>query len=1294
VIIRNLDKDLGKNGDYSGKFRGANMAKQFKARKFLSIIALFSFIAIQPQPIQAGFWSWITWPFYALFDSDKDAEQPTRPTPSRDLEMQEIQPEKIKKSANRSLFSRISSWGSNFKSFVSSLFSRKPKNSTLPASPEASDANNDNQTSTQESSKPQAAPESQPTNPHDSMSNQEKSHAWLENINAETSADHSPRPSISPSSSETDIVLRNCQAVDQQALSDEKRRMIGAIALNNAKIIFDPTRQTLTFNIPSQINPENMNRFIIDTRDSQHLAKNLRNALTSLSEQDLQRLCECFKLPMNKEKSHIISDIFSHLQTRISKQLPLQTTVQQNDGSDRPLVIEDLEVQHDISSESCEIANESGIDDFLDAREASEEADGSSYEHINDTEGSSFTDIQASNPAALVAHETFALHKNRIRQYCETYAQENNLNANEYLAHVVQQVNLGGRYAYQILNGQLAVSKDKATLQSIIETLMWYFYSEHLGQSMEGNGFEEGTFIVPKEFAPFFEAAGYHRISSHAKLLNPGTNIGNDSDNLPQSKGHILSLQLHHPNLKNYCLIKPENHGTSGIKNTAFHLIEFAQAQIRKIKFFQQTFGMKSDDDEAYRKERIPSDIKKQYQELVQDFRLGNAETEKFIKDASIGIFAIYKNAKSLDNSKFNLTLRKKARAFISMLESRYDHLNIRIGREVILSKEDLLLSSWIYDQKTNSNQAPNNEHPCLASAITLINLKALMGQQMNGVVTNKSLDDAIKAHIESLAETSEQALKNISNSLLKEYLVNTVTICNDLQSRADFLDHICNTQFFEYDHQQPLVHQIKLNRCKEEINAEIQRQFSDLIEQYPYQSNSLSGITVKTPEDDKLKKALEQLNNESTGMKKITEFRMILGGNFSSLKSLVTRFCNTITNQALRLYEEGKIKEAIELCQEVHDKGIKIINNAIKQATKNGFYTPQHHAGHLIQIRTIALQRYAADCYRKNAIASGIVKAIDNIVESFEQQAGFFPDQTTLETTIDEEYTKALETIKAAVDQTRSTNSDIRQKNDVINDAIYEEIKTSVENFVTSSQKALNPTQSAQADIANTSYSQLSEQELSIQFLGEDSGPRRLHQLRSVLTNEQLDALLKQVNDQVISGIRANNLHPTKSQLQELMALWNNTLTHILNILHNHGIYTNYHPDLKPVIARYTSALRRLEKQRARHYKKEAQHSIHTESIGELFEQSQLVVDKNHEQSASQLLLTINAGMSAMIHQATTGIIVGHTQAEVLSTLEDEVRKIEQQFSEGCTTQTNPSVRALLDLVEHDTEIIDRYTL
>jgi hypothetical protein len=60
------------------------------------------------------------------------------------------------------------------------------------------------------------------------------------------------------------------------------------------------------------------------------------------------------------------------------------------------------------------------------------------------------------------------------------------------------------------------------------------------------------------------------------KHLNPDQNKGIACSDLPQGKRHVLVVPFSEQSpLKDYCLIKPENHGVSGIINIAEHACKY-----------------------------------------------------------------------------------------------------------------------------------------------------------------------------------------------------------------------------------------------------------------------------------------------------------------------------------------------------------------------------------------------------------------------------------------------------------------------------------------------------------------------------------------------------------------------------------------------------------------------------------------------------------------------------------------------------------------------------------------------
>ncbi|MCL5876080.1 MAG: hypothetical protein M1114_06430, partial [Candidatus Dependentiae bacterium] len=270
-------------------------------------------------------------------------------------------------------------------------------------------------------------------------------------------------------------------------------------------------------------------------------------------------------------------------------------------------------------------------------------------------------------------------------------------------------INKGDYVLWALCNGQRPAFTDNGRefyLQNIIR-LIWRFYAHALQKKQ---GFEEGTFYLPTEASqkifdylrgyvelvkdektsgvsgvtpglsgnPF----AYPRISSHYTHSEPeqyGIDIRFNAQEdvktlLPEGKTHILFG-------RNF--IKIENHGLATINDFAGHTGEFFFAQGRKL--MPAIFG--SDDQEGYRKERVPRDELNLFKQLLADLQVSGKECEGYYENAKKhGIQDMYRIARALHSNyagQENLTIRIDE--YLKRLETDYSYLEQRMGKEVML---------------------------------------------------------------------------------------------------------------------------------------------------------------------------------------------------------------------------------------------------------------------------------------------------------------------------------------------------------------------------------------------------------------------------------------------------------------------------------------------------------------------------------------------------------------------------------------------------------------------------------
>ncbi|CAN5161318.1 hypothetical protein BH09DEP1_BH09DEP1_5230 [soil metagenome] len=290
------------------------------------------------------------------------------------------------------------------------------------------------------------------------------------------------------------------------------------------------------------------------------------------------------------------------------------------------------------------------------------------------------------------------------------------------------QMQLGALYTSYLLQGNVAAiptNTQEAYIRSII-AIIWYLYALALEKNQ---GFEEGTFVIEDiNFVLYnflmgyvrrfgdpvtgqvirqgkvninqplrgtiedpalnmsYNLFAYPRESSHFKesqktFRHYGIDIrfgmSAELPLLPADKRHILFGKV--DEAKQLIFIKPENFGIYYKDGFLYHGSEFIESVARKSGFTKRT-----DDDPMYRKERIPDQFIKDFDVALRQANIQDkqrAELEAILANKEKGIKAIY----------FDDLMSKPA---IQELEQKYrglyDHLDMRIGREVIIRNQKL----------------------------------------------------------------------------------------------------------------------------------------------------------------------------------------------------------------------------------------------------------------------------------------------------------------------------------------------------------------------------------------------------------------------------------------------------------------------------------------------------------------------------------------------------------------------------------------------------------------------------
>lgn len=273
-----------------------------------------------------------------------------------------------------------------------------------------------------------------------------------------------------------------------------------------------------------------------------------------------------------------------------------------------------------------------------------------------------------------------------------------------------------------------------------IVALIWFYYAIAIYKNQP---FKSGTFtIVDPNFRIFDllkeNLKSYERISSHfkeyAKFINRpefkiqyGLDLGKT---LPKSKGTILFGKI--SDRKNLIFIKPEEFGTKKVGHIIRHGFGYAQSLLRKkipwladkakdyftkslIEYLESY--VETDDDPKFRKERIPLDLLKDYLDILNDLEEtkiyknpndikylineGTAfgiqkmhertnEFETKIKSELLKLESEPKRSSIEERQKRLIGLLRKIVEFRANLETNYDNITFRFGREIIITPEDI----------------------------------------------------------------------------------------------------------------------------------------------------------------------------------------------------------------------------------------------------------------------------------------------------------------------------------------------------------------------------------------------------------------------------------------------------------------------------------------------------------------------------------------------------------------------------------------------------------------------------
>jgi hypothetical protein len=263
-------------------------------------------------------------------------------------------------------------------------------------------------------------------------------------------------------------------------------------------------------------------------------------------------------------------------------------------------------------------------------------------------------------------------------------------NAEHLLNKIDDLVNEGRSFAQRLNRGEIKACFKQGTNEideELVEKLLGSFYWHLMALASQKNQtFVEGSFSLYDPDQRIFKflrslmPKAYNRMCSHLYTMREDI-IGIDLENsnlLPTGMGHVLFLSIKNRG-ESWVLLKPEPHGFTPTRpiQAMGHILHYLLSVGKKC--IPSLFG--SDHGVGLHKERTPAELIAYYISLAKgtegfDKALGEIGDHK---GNGRGIQAMFDHLMSLNSQD------EKIQAFLQMLTTKYDHIQFRIGDEVIL---------------------------------------------------------------------------------------------------------------------------------------------------------------------------------------------------------------------------------------------------------------------------------------------------------------------------------------------------------------------------------------------------------------------------------------------------------------------------------------------------------------------------------------------------------------------------------------------------------------------------------
>ncbi len=431
------------------------------------------------------------------------------------------------------------------------------------------------------------------------------------------------------------------------------------------------------------------------------------------------------------------------------------------------------------------------------------------------------------------------LGSNALTGYCNSTIQSPEHLA-AYHKTYAQHIMNGGKNLYDIVQGTTPEALEKKYVKinfldymnQILVGAAWFAYAEELNTGTTENGFKEGTFIFEDNNGAIYNAFhhyikllknnryvveqgilnhwdffktsigmyiqnpfGGYRNSTHPGTGQFGVDIVNATFEdqigvLPCGKLHLLVSQITLDNGNKLTLLKMENYGIHKPEHLKHHGAEFVTAQATKNATLRWMFGLESDDAETNKKERVPREVCEKIAELTQKFPNMNEETKKLLaktaKTSIANTLVILQSAFAQEN---DVELKSALSRVIHYIKTEFNNATKRMGNEVFITREDILVSGYYYHLLT-ANPTQAGLYKPIAESFNVLRKQIAIAEKNNAEVSEECIKNA-RTFVQAL-----QAFSAIQNDALYTYLTNIAAIIKASDKQKDLKSFLTSDLF------------------------------------------------------------------------------------------------------------------------------------------------------------------------------------------------------------------------------------------------------------------------------------------------------------------------------------------------------------------------------------------------------------------------------------------------------------------------------------------------------------------